>query len=111
MKNFKNILIALYIILLSFNMLFAQYYEKSDNAGIGLPYFDVVLHKQFDRNMKGYDILVLTQFVYDDLTFIKTDTSGYNASFELLLAVYDQSNNVVFNRTLNKKIFVDNFEL
>lgn len=104
-------LLCLSLILLSFNILFAQYYENSDKSGIGLPYFDVVLHNQFDRNMNGYDILVLTQFVYDDLTFIKSDTSGYDASFELLIAVYDEHNNVVFNRTINKNVFVNNFDL
>ena len=88
-----------------------QYYESSDKTGIGIPYFDVVLHNQFDPNMKGYDILILTQFVYDDLTFVKSDTSGYDASFELLIAVYDEHENVVFNRIINKNISVKDFDL
>ena len=111
MKTLNNLLFCFYFILLSIRIISAQYYEGSDKTGIGLPYFDVVLHNQFDPNMKGYDILVLTQFVYDDLTFIKSDTAGYNASFELLIAVYDEHENVVFNRTVNRDISVKNFDL
>ena len=92
-------------------MLSAQYYESSAESGIGIPYFDVVLHNQFDKNMDGYDVLVLTQFIYDDLTFIKSDTSGYDASFELLIAVYDEKENVVFNSTVYKKFNVKDFDL
>ena len=111
MKNLNIFLFCFCIIVISGNIVSAQYYESSDKTGIGLPYFDVVLHNQFDPNMNGYDVLVLTQFVYDDLTFIKSDTAGYNASFELLLAVYDVNENVVFNRTINKNIYVKSFDL
>ena len=109
-KN-KKIHILIAIILLFTKFLSAQYYESPEKTGIGIPYFDVVLYNQFDPNMEGYDVLVLTQFVYDDLTFIKSDTTGYDASFELLIAVYDEKENVVFNRTINKSINVKNFEL
>ena len=111
MYYLRDILIVFSFIFILTRLVSAQYYESSAKSGIGIPYFDVVLHNQFDKNMEGYDILVLTQFVYDDLTFIKSDTSGYEASFELLIAAYDEKENVVFNRTVNKKFNVPDFNL
>jgi GWxTD domain-containing protein len=109
--KYKNKLIYYILIFVLINTISAQYYESSENSGIGIPYFDVVIHNKFDKNMDGYDVLVLTQFIYDDLTFIKSDTSGYDASFELLIAVYDEKENVIFNRTINKHFNVKDFDL
>ncbi|MEJ2052759.1 MAG: hypothetical protein P8X42_02455 [Calditrichaceae bacterium] len=105
----KKFLVFILFILACTNIVFAQYYENNAKSGLGIPYFDVVFHNKFDQNMDGYDVLVITQFLYDDLTFTKSDTSGYEASFELLIAAYDEKENVVFNRTINKKIHVASF--
>ena len=90
--------------------LFSQYYEGSEQSGIGIPYFDVVIQNQFDDSLKGNLVTVITQFLNDDLTFVKSD-SGYEAQYEVLIAAYDDDNNVVMSRTINKKVSTDDYTL
>lgn len=91
--------------------LLAQYQEHSSQSGIGIPFFDLVLHKQYDTDFSRHRLLLMAQFLNDDLTFVKSDTSGYDASFELLLAVYDEQRNVVVSKTINKNINVQDYGL
>jgi len=90
---------------------FSQYYEYAGDSGIGVPFFELIMHRQFDPNDYSNRILISSQFLYDDLTFIKSDTSGFDANFELLYAVYDEDEQVVVSKTISKKINVKDFEL
>ncbi|HGY57226.1 MAG TPA: GWxTD domain-containing protein [Caldithrix abyssi] len=108
-----KIIIKIIFILLVFIIrnLFAQYYEKAPQSGIGSPYFELIVQNQFDETNYGHKLLILAQFLYDDIDFIKSDTSGYDGEIELLLAVYDENNRAVSNTTLDKKINVKDFKL
>jgi len=88
-----------------------QYFEQSSQSGIGIPYFDVALHNQFDNELQGGIILVMAQFVYDDITFVMSDSAGYDAELELLLAVYDTEDNVVVSRMINRKLNVKEYNI
>lgn len=107
-KNYGLTILALVITLIQ--PLRSQYYEYSIDSGIGIPYFELVIHKQFDEDCQSNRLVLIAHFLNDDLTFVKSDSSGYDANFELLLAVYDQKDQVVISRTINKKINVQNFE-
>jgi len=109
MKSIRNLVVSICLLSFLFSSSFAQYYETSQQSGIGIPYFDVVLHNQFDENLEGNLVVVMTQFTYDDLTFVKSDSSGYDAEFELLIAAYDKKENVVVSRTINKNVNVKDY--
>ncbi len=108
MKLFKSRLIVLVVFLFSVP-LFAQYLETSKQSGIGLPFFELAIQDGFENDLQHHKLLVMAHFLYDDLTFIKSDTSGFDTSFEILFAVYDKKGNVIDNHTINRKINVKNF--
>jgi GWxTD domain-containing protein len=91
--------------------LLGQYHEYAGDSGIGIPFFELIVHRQFALDSKSNLILVSTQFLYDDLTFVKSDSSGYDASIELLIAIYDKSDQVVTSKSIVKKINVKDFEI
>jgi len=108
----KSLLSAFSIIFFCFfNVLQAQYYEKAPQSGVGSPYFELVVQNQFNESNYGHRLLVLAQFLYDDIHFIKSDTSGYDGELELLLAVYDMKKRVVVSKTMKKTLNVKEFKL
>ena len=111
MRFFKSCIIFIILIFYAFTPLFAQYFEHSKISGIGVPFFEIVVHHQFDQDQEYNRLMIMAQFLYDDLTFIKSDSSGYDADFELLLAIYDEKDNVVLSRTISKKFNVKDFSL
>ncbi len=104
---FKTFFITL---LYSLSALQAQYYEKAPQSGVGSPYFELVIQNQFDETTYGHQLLILAQFLYDDIHFVKSDTSGYDGEMELLLAAYDMKKRVVASTTLKKTINVKEFK-
>ncbi len=110
MKTIKFLLTVSLIFLFNAQS-FAQYLETSKQSGIGLPFFELAIQDKFDTDLQHHKLLVVAHFLYDDLTFIKSDTSGFDTSFEILFAVYDKKGNVVDNHTINRKINVKNFAL
>jgi GWxTD domain-containing protein len=110
MKFPKILFFFILFSVIAFTNLSAQYAEHSNQSGVGLPFFDIVLHNQFAEDINNR-LLVTTQILNDDLTFIKSDSTGYDADYELLLAVYNKENNVVLSRTINKKLNVKDFKL
>jgi len=97
------------LILLTVSLQFAQYYEFSNKSGIGLPYFRLATHLKFSHDLKHSHLLVMAEFLNDDLTFIKTDSGKFEANFELLFAIYDQKDNVLTSRVVNKKFNTENY--
>lgn len=89
---------------------YGQYYEKSKYSGVGIPFFEAGVQKQFKEDLSGYRLSMMAQILYDDLTFVKSDTSGYDADLEWLVAVYDNDGKVIFSRTINKKFNVVDYE-
>jgi len=91
---------------------FAQYYETSKYSGIGIPFFEVEVFRTFAEDAKSSQILLFYELLYDDLTFIKSDTGkGYVAQFELVAAIYDEEDRGLQSKTLNKESYVTDFDL
>ena len=110
MKILKSLLIALLLFVFTVPA-FSQYLETSKQSGIGLPFFELAIQDGFNNDLQHHKLLIMAHFLYDDLTFIKSDTSGFDTSFEILFAVYDKKGNVVDNHTINRKINVKDFNL
>ncbi len=109
MKRFNSLIfIALFAITLT--NLHAQYRGQPEMSGVGLPFFELLLHNQFTEDVHHNRLLVIAQFLYDDLTFVKSDTVGYEAEFEFIIAVYDQNEQIVVSRTISKTFNVKNFD-
>ncbi|MHB2149114.1 GWxTD domain-containing protein [Calditrichota bacterium LG25] len=105
--------ISLIVLLLGFvsGAVFAQYMGTNQQSGVGLPFFELTYQHRFDADLKHHRLLIMTSHLYDDLTFIKSDTSGFDTQFEMLFAIYDKNENVVMMRTINRKINVPSFDL
>ncbi len=88
----------------------AQYYEGSKYSGVGIPFFEVVLHRQFADDLTRNRLRIMAQFLYDDLTFVKSDTSGYESEFEFLIGIYDENDDVILSRTINRNVHVNDYE-
>ena len=111
MKYVQNLILIFLTVHFFANPLFSQYMEESSQSGIGIPYFKLALHQQYCSDLRHTQLMIMAEFLYDDLTFIKNDTAGYTADFELLAAIYDDKENLVISRTLNKKIEAATFDL
>ena len=101
---------VLLLLLCFFSILPAQYYEKSPQSGVGSPYFEIVVQNQFNEASYGHRLLVLARLLYDDIHFVKSDTSGFDGEIELLLAVYDMKKRVVASTTIKKIVNVKDFK-
>ncbi len=99
-----------FLIVFSFvHLTSAQYLEVSRQSGVGLPFFEMVTQDRFEADLQHHRLIIWAHFLYDDLTFIKSDTAGFNADFEILFAVYDKKDNVVDSHVINRKINVTDF--
>lgn len=87
----------------------AQYYEDNKLDVEGTPVFNFTINRQFTDDLKNIKILLFIEILNDDLTFLKSDTSGYDAEFEWLIGVY-QDDKLLFSRTIPKKLNVFNYE-
>ena len=73
--NYLKSMIALFLIsLFSVTAIFGQYKEEANQSGVGIPFFKLATHQQFEEDLEHTKLVVMTQFLYDDLTFIKQDT-------------------------------------
>ena len=89
----------------------AQFYGGSQYSGVGLPFFEVELFKTFNPVAATSKIQIFAEIMNDDLTFIKSDTSdGYVAKFELVAAIYDDDDQQVTARVLNRDVYVRSYE-
>ncbi len=98
------------ILFLFFSFSFAQYYEESSYSGVGLPYFDVSINRQFDNDFTNSKVVVVAKVIYDDMTFVKSDVPGYEAELEWLIAVYSDDEKLIFSRSISRKVNVSGFE-
>lgn len=88
----------------------AQYFERSGYSGIGIPFFESDIYRSFDEDLQKVRVSVTAMLLNDDITFVKSDTGGYDAEFEWIIAVYNDKERVVFSRTVNKKVNVHDYE-
>jgi GWxTD domain-containing protein len=90
----------------------AQYYETSKYSGIGIPFFEVEAFRTFAEDAELSQLHLFYEIIYDDLTFVKSDTgSGYFAQFELVAAIYDTDDRALQSLTMNKEYRVSDYEL
>jgi len=106
----KFIRFALLSVLIFQGMAYAQYLERSGYSGVGIPFFESELYRSFDEDLKRVKVSISAMLLYDDITFLKSDTTGYDAEFEWIIAVYTDKDKVVFSRTVNKKLNVKEYE-
>jgi GWxTD domain-containing protein len=93
-------------------VLYAQYYESSKYSGIGIPFFEVEIFRTFADDAKSGQVILFYELLYDDLTFVKSDTgSGYVSQFELIAGVYDEQDRGLQSKTLNKEWYLKDFAL
>ncbi len=88
----------------------AQYRGYAHQSGIGIPYFRVSIHQQFQPDLKHSNLLVMNEILNDDLTFIKSPKGGFEAEFELIYAIYNTDDEVVASRTVKKHVHVTYFD-
>lgn len=88
----------------------AQYRGYAHQSGIGIPYFRVSVHQQFQPDLKHTRLLVMCELLNDDLTFIKSSKNGFDAEFELIYAIYGKDNEVIASRTVKKRVNVAYFD-
>lgn len=98
------------LMMLFVGLAYGQYFERSGYSGVGIPFFQAELYRGFDEDLRQIRLHITAMILYDDLTFIKSDTSGYDADFEWIIAVYNEHDRVVFSRTINKKFNVKEYE-
>jgi GWxTD domain-containing protein len=109
MKVFKTLIVLLPLV---FGNASAQYYETSKYSGIGIPFFEVEAFRTFAEDAEISQLHLFYEIIYDDLTFVKSDTgSGYLAQFELVAAIYDKDDRAIQSRTMNKEYQVTDYEL
>jgi len=101
-----NVLMILFFLS---SLSFAQYYEESGYSGVGLPFFDFSINRQFNSDFTNSEVIVVAQVIYDDLTFVKSDTVGYEAELEWLIAIYSEDENLIFSRSFTKKVDVTDY--
>ena len=83
----------------------AQYFESPQQSGIGIPFFDVEIFRTFAKQPGVTRLHVFSRILYDDLTFIKTDSNDtYHAAVELVIAVYDDNGISIASKTSKKEV-------
>ena len=81
--NLKNLIFLLTGIF--YTSVFAQYYQESRSSGIGTPVFEYNINRQFNLDFNKSTILVFAEILYDDLTFIKSDSRAKPSGLNILL--------------------------
>lgn len=105
----KKLIILLILSFAAISDVNAQYYEQAPQSGVGSPYFEFVIHRQYADDYQSNKLMMMSTFLYDDLTFVKSDTSGYDAEIEMILAIYDDNEVAIASRTINKSLNVKSF--
>lgn len=87
----------------------AQYYQESRSSGVGTPVFEYTINRQFSLDFNKSVVWIFSEVLYDDLTFIKSDSTGFDAEIEFLIAIYSDEK-MVFSRTITKAVNVADYE-
>ncbi|MCD6376875.1 MAG: GWxTD domain-containing protein [Caldisericaceae bacterium] len=107
----KRIFLIVLFLVVFISIAAGQYLGPNKQSGVGIPFFEIAFQQRFAPDLEHHRLIVMTSHLFDDLTFIKSDTSGFDTEFEMLFAVYDKKGNVVTSRTINRKINVPNFDM
>lgn len=103
----------LFLILLGFSIAsHAQYFEAPQQSGIGIPFFDIEIFRTFAKQPGLTRMHVFSRILYDDLTFIKTDSNDtYHAELEIVVAIYDDKGISIASKTDKKEVNEQDYEI
>ncbi len=101
-------ILALGLIWLATMPLQAQF-GANPGTGLGLPYFQLKVISTFDSETGERIARIYAQIRNENLTFLKND-SGYVAELQMDLYVADTKNDYAYNKTINKKLLVEDYD-
>jgi len=107
MKYLKILLLLLITISIS---AFGQFKQKSQYSGIGVPYFDVEVFRTFTEDGKKNKVVLYSEMLYDDVTFVKRIDNTYDAKVEFVILVLTDEEEHVHTRSLIREVNEKNFE-
>jgi len=108
MNNLKTLIFS--IIIFS-SGLFGQYQQKSQYSGIGVPFFDVEVFRTFTEDGQNNKIVLYSEMLYDDITFVKKGISSFNAKVEFVILILNDEEEQVISRNFIREINESNFEV
>ena len=106
MKLLKYVLFLIFAMGLSS---YGQFLQKSQYSGIGVPYFDVEIFRTFTEDGKNNKIVLYSEMLYDDVTFIKRIDNTYDAKVEFVILILTEEEEHVHTRSLIREINEKNY--
>ena len=101
-------IIGLWLSLIFSTTAFSQYSGGMAKAVDGFPVFTLKVFSTFSKDTGEPNAKIITQFVNDNLTFIKND-SGFEAELQIEYFITEKGKGYVFNQTINKRIHVRDY--
>ena len=108
MKNLKFILFLLITISAT---IFGQFQQKSQYSGIGVPYFDVEILRTFTQDGQKNKIVIYSEMLYDDITFVKRIDNTFEAKLEFVILILTDEEEHVHTRSLIREVNEKNYDL
>lgn len=87
----------------------AQFKQKSQYSGIGVPYFEVEVFRTFTKDGEKNKIILYSEMLYDDLTFVKKIDDTFDAKVEFVILILTNEEEHVHTRSLIRDISEENF--
>jgi GWxTD domain-containing protein len=103
-------LVILIIILLSISS-FGQFQQKSEFSGVGVPFFDVDVFRTFTEDGKNNKIMLYSEMLYDDITFVRKSDNSFNAQIEFAIQILDNNEEQVRSKNLIKELNESDYDL
>ena len=103
-------LVILITILFSLSS-FGQYQQKSEFSGVGVPFFNVEIFRSFTEDGQNNKIILYSEMLYDDITFIRQNDNSFNAKIEFVILILNDNEEQVHSKNLIKELNEWNFDL
>jgi len=108
MNNLKTLIFLIIIFSIG---LFGQYQQKSQYSGIGVPFFDVEVFRTFTGDGQNNKIVLYSEMLYDDITFVKKGINSFNAKVEFVILILNDEEEQVISRNFIREINESNYEV
>ena len=107
----KIILFILILTFLSLTNVLGQFYEETRQSGVGNPFFNVEIFRTIAADFESGRLYVYSSIVNDDLTFVKSDSSGeFRADFEWEVSIVNEENNqLVASHNAQREVYEVDF--
>ena len=103
-------LVILITILFSLSS-FGQYQQKSEFSGVGVPFFNVEIFRSFTEDGQNNKIILYSEMLYDDITFIRQNDNSFNAKIEFVILILNDNEEQVHSKNLIKELNEWNYDL